>query len=538
MSERPPDVDGSGRRPAASGTAAGAQFFRIAAIGGLTLLAFRGLWQAPARYEVDSILYRPGGLPAFAVVALCGWMVYRRRDRLRHVARAGSPRAASAMRDRADLAVALASAGIGTLLFIWATRTGKADLLLPSLAAFAMAWATASRGARAIRAIGLPAFVLMLGVRLPKPLEDEFVWLLQRRTAESAAWLLDLSGQSFSQSGVILYDAEHTFHVIDSCSGMNGIGILVLIALIVRELFREAGSRVWIVVVVAPGLAFFLNAVRVAVVAASPDPEKLAGIEGDHTPQGIAVIVLGTLLLYGLGVLLARARREAPAVEPGERGIVAGPSRLVVASIPSMGALALASLLIPQFPAPRSPARHEVIDFPEAKDGWTSMPAPHEPLFTGVFARGIHRRYQIEGGPRQAPDIVDVLVAYEDPLYPEATRLFSSKALLPGPDWQLENERLDRIWALEREIEWASASRPPGSERALVHVWRPGDLGLAREAWRDLLGIETSPWRRARPRALVRLVVYARNDGALALDRSKQRLDRFVVAFRDELQAL
>jgi hypothetical protein len=203
-----------------------------------------------------------------------------------------------------------------------------------------------------------------------------------------------------------------------------------------------------------------------------------------------------------------------------------------------LGMLTLASFLIPRFPPPLPPFQRVAIDFPEAKAGWTSSPAPHEPLFTGVFAHGFHRRYQIEGGPFQAPEIVDVLVGYEDPSDPGGTRLLSSMALVPGPDWQLESERSDRIWGLDREIEWAMASRLPGSERALVHVWRPADRGLAREAGRALLGIETSPWRRAHPRALVRLVVYARHDGVLALDRAKQRLDRFVLAFRDELQAL
>lgn len=547
MSKRAKGAGESPTRLAAWHTAAGVRPFWLAAIGGLTLLAFRGLWIAPTRYDVDALLFLPGGLPTLAVIALSGWMLF---GRLELLARSASPKKTSSVCVRLRRSAAFASACVGTLVFFWASRTGKVDLLLPALAAFFVAAATGWGGARGLRAIGLPAFVLLLGIRLPKPLEDEFVWLLQRWTADSAGWLLELVGRQFNQSGVILHDAEHSFHVIDSCSGMNGIGILVLIALVARELFREAGLRVWFVVAAAPMLAFLLNVVRVAVVAASPDPEKLAGIGGDHTPQGLAVLMLGTVLLYGLGSLLARGRHgirsRTPLLDPdggGEEnhdasGIADESGRLVVAFTLMLCALALASFLIPRFPPPPSSFQRVVVDFPESKDGWTSIPAPHEPLFTGVFARGFHRRYQIAGGPYQAPEIVDVLVGYEDPSLSDSTRLFSSKALLPGPDWQLENEHLDRIWALDREIEWASASRLPGSERALVHVWRPGDFGLWRESWRALLGMEMSPWHRARPRALVRLVVYARHDGALALDRSKQRLDRFVVDFRDELQAL
>lgn len=548
MSERTTRADGSAPRSAEMRSAKGAAPLWGVAICGLALLAFRGLWLAPTDYDVDALLFLPGGLPTLAVLALFGWMVYGRRERLRCLARAASPTAASPIRRRLRWSATLAWTGVGALLFVWATRTGKVDLLLPALAALVLAWATAWRGARSARALGLPACVLLLGIRLPKPLQDELLWLLQRRTAESAAWLLELAGREFSQSGVILHNAEHTFHVIDSCSGLNGIGILVLIGLVVRELFREAGARLWLVAAVAPALAFVLNAVRVALVAASPEPEKLAGIEGDHTPQGLAVLMLGTVLLYGLGRLLSLGRRGAQGDETTRGGegeersdepsIAAEPRGLALATGLVMAALALASFLVPRLPPPLPIVQRFAVDFPETKAGWTSSPAPHEPLFTGVFARGFHRRYQIEGGPLQAPDIVDVLVGYEDASHPDSTRMFSSKALVPGPDWQLESVRSKQIWALDREIEWAMASRPPGSERALVYLWRPRDRGIGREALRALLGIESNPWQRTRPRAFVQLIVYARHDGALALDRAKQRLDRFVLAFRDDLQAL
>lgn len=515
-------------------------------IVGLAGLAYHPLWLQPARYDTDALLFLPGGLPALAVVSLGLWLLWRRRAWL--LSLEGS---ADSSPGRLAKTVAWALAGVGTAFFAWAVLTSKIDLLLPSLAALGLALAIALRGWPAGRAASLPAFVLLLGIRLPKPLEDELVWHLQRWTAEWASGLLDLAGRDFIQSGVILRNADHTFHVIDSCSGLNGIGILLLIALLVREIFAGAGRRLWLIVAIAPVLAFLLNVLRVSYVAASPDPEALAGIEGDHTYQGMAVLMMGTVVLYGLGGLLGRGHEEPPAsdrlpsVGTHGRGRLGMPSAgrgsgwaIRVAAVWLCGLMAL-SWILPRFAAPE-PAflRVPVIDLPESKAGWASIPAPHEPLFTGVFARGMHRRYRRDTVRGQAPEIVDLLIGYEDTSRSESTRLMSSKLLSPGPEWQVETEWIEKIWALDRQAEHARASRHPGGEQALVYAWRPGHRGLWRESWRSLLALDASPLARARPRAIVRLAVYAPHDGQLALDRAKQRLDGFVMDFRKELAGL
>jgi hypothetical protein len=96
--------------------------------------------------------------------------------------------------------------------------------------------------------------------------------------------------------------------------------------------------------------------------------------------------------------------------------------------------------------------------------------------------------------------------------------------------------RRERIWLLDRAADLAVFSR--GEEQAVSYAWRPRDRGLWRESWRAWLGLESTPFRRERPRAAVRLVAYAPHDGQLVLDRAKQRLDRFVRDFREELNAL
>ena len=91
---------------------------------------------------------------------------------------------------------------------------------------------------------------------------------------------------------------------------------------------------------------------------------------------------------------------------------------------------------------------------------------------------------------------------------------------------------------LKRDADLAVASQGPGGQHAVIYAWRPRHRGLWRESWRDLLALESSPFRRQGPRAAVRLVAYAPHAGQLALDRARQRLDRFIVAFREELADL
>jgi exosortase/archaeosortase family protein len=553
--------------PALSREALGA--WPLLLLGALALVAYRALWLGPAKVDVDHLVFLPGRLPAWLVIGTAAWLLWSRRGSwaargaIERVAEDPSDRghgSGSRARERLSLGMALLGALIGSGLFVWSRLTGKTDLLLPSLAAHVLALGMAARGGRAgLRAGLLPALVLLLGMQIPKPLEDEIVWQLQVWTARGAGWLLEALGQSFVQSGVILRSEEHVFHVIDSCSGLNGILILTLVALIVREFFRDADPWAWLLVVAAAPLGFVLNVLRVAYIAASPEPQKLAGLEGDHTLQGLAVLMGGTLLLFVLGWGLAgwadlvrrgtgwqvgagettsrkKPRPPAPATA-GLRGALPHSSSLAIIAIVWLSGLAAISWLVPRFEVPALATRRVQLDLPEEKAGWTSEPAPHDLFFTGVFPSGLHRRYRLDGAPGRPPQIVDLLIGFEDATRPNTTRLLSSKASIPGPEWQLERSEDIRVWLLDRKAKLTFASRNPRGERALAYTWRPRDRGPTWESIRALLALDLSPWHRSRPRALVRLVAYAPHDGPLVLDQARQRLDRFIRDFREELES-
>jgi len=493
-------------------------------VGLLGLVAYRMLWlgPTPTRKDLESWLFRPAPLPELLVLAVAGWLLWRRRERLRSLPDRGSPLLASAL------------AALGTALFVWALLTRTVDLLLPSLVANGLAFAGLARGWAGVRGALLPALVLLLGTPLPKPIEDEIVWHLQLWTADAAGWLLTASGREFSQVGVIFRRAPYSFQVIDSCSGLNGIVILTLVALIVRELFAGAARRAWLLVALAPPLGFALNLVRIAFVAASSDPQAF---QADNTPQGLAVLAAGTGVLYAVGWAMARGPAAIDSTPPSPPPAAAGGIRCGLAAC-GLAALAVLTSTLPGFSIGDPASGLPGVEFPERGSGWTSEPATPQPLFDGFLPRSIQRRYALEGAAQEPTEVVDLLIAYEEVRNPGASRLLSSKLALPGPEWELVSRSHERLWLLGRDADLAVASQGPGGEHAVVYAWRPRDRGLWLESWRSLLALESSPLRRERPRAVVRLVSYAPHDGQLVLDRAKQRLDRFVMAFREELAAL
>jgi exosortase len=492
---------------------------------GLALIAYRGLGAAPISSHLEDWVFRPGAMPSWMAAVVALGLLWRKRAALRALPGPGS------------VPLGIAFAALGTGLFVWAQLTGAAHLLLPSLAANGLAIAAATRGGVACRIVSVPSCVLLLGLPIPKPLVDEILWQLQLATARGAGWLLDAIGHEIFQNGVILRDSVRSFHVIDGCSGLNGIVILTLIALIVRDLFDASGWKSWLGVLAAAPLGFLLNVVRIAYVAASPDPEALAGATGDHTPQGIAVLMTGTAILYAVGwVLSGRSGRmpsptavEASAGDAGWRFAWVG-----------LAALAVASFSLPRFDAAQADAPRVVIGLPTEKGNWTSEHEPGDRLFNGQLSGGQHRRYRREIDPARPPDFVDLLVGFEHESTGETFRMLSSKLAYPGSGWSLVERRPERIWVLSRDAELAIATAGAGSGavHAVVYAWKKRDLGLWRESWRALLALDKSPWRRERPRAAIRLVSRAPHDGQLELDWAKQRIDLFIKEFREELDAL
>jgi len=479
------------------------------------------LWPAGDGRDFDALVFRPGALPGLAVVALAVFAASLRLPALRRLGEAGAPRQA------AGLAV------IGTALYVWALLTGADWLLLAALALHGLALARASRrGACAL--LAGPALILLLGTPLPRPLEDELVWQLQRASAVGAEALLEAAGHDFLRIAVTLHGPDHSFHVIDGCSGLSGILILGLVALVIRELFPEAGRRGWALLALAPPLGFALNAVRVAYIASSPGAAPDVTNSSDHTAQGMAVLMSGSVLLYlagwGLACLSPRTSATDAAPRPAARAAPWGAAAVGFAGLFGLW------LVVPRFAeAEPRPAPPSTLPFPAERAAWQPGELKPDLAFTGLAQPGLQRRYHLPAGGGQL-DIVDLMVGYERPGPVDGFQLLSSKLVYPGPNWARQTLTDAPLPTFGREVTRGTFAR--GRRGAVSISWRLRDCGLACETLRAWLALDASPLRRARPRAAVRVVAYAQDTSPYALTRAREVAERFLREFRPELQEL
>ncbi len=483
------------------------------------------------RGAAERWLFAADQAPTLPVIALCTWMVWRRRDAL----------ASSNDGPRPILAGLLLVPAL--LLFAWAHHVGSADLLIPCLGLEILGFAAAVKGRDGCRALLLPALVLLLAMPIPSPVYNEVVWRLQTWTTAGSSLLLELAGYDAHHADAMIRIGDRALVVVAACSGLRGMQLLLVAAIAIRELFASAGARMWCVVGVAPLLAMLMNVVRVASIALTDDPEVRVAIASGHLPQGIAVVTVGTFLLYLCGWLLARDRvtespdRRASSVRgsaPSTVSTVSRPARWRVCAYAA--ALGLVSVWpTGASPAP-SPARVEPPPIAMHQGGWQGRELEHEWLATGELPLDpiVRRRYQRAVG-EGAPEVIDLMIAWADAGRPHA-HPFSPKLLLPGPEWSLEERRRARIWALDLEADLVRARS--GSAQVVAYHWRVRDEGFWRATMRSLLGLDRIDAGADRARAVVRLSTPIATTGAVARDRAKRSLDRFIGDFRDELAGL
>jgi exosortase len=482
----------------------------------------------PDGISLENWFFEPEQSATQLVLGLTAWLIWRRRDRLRSLPQTWS----------AATAAVVMVPGLG--LFVWAQLTRSVDLLLPSLALNLLSLGAVTRGRAGCRLLLLPALVLALPVMLAIPLRHELVWQLQVSTAHVATWVMQSIGYEIVLSGVQITGPKHTFIVIESCSGLRGVEILILVAVVIRELFAQSGRRQWLLVAAAPLLGFALNVIRVVVVAAMAmaGPEEPGPALRDHTAQGVAVMACGTGLLYAMGSWMggvrslpdsgrAQAQRARTSIQATRW------SRPALSLILVLGVLSVA---VPHF-SQRSESEGEVIAIPESRADWSSTRLVAFGLFVGELPQGqtFYRRFE-RARPNAPIEIVDLFIARETVGDSATSRLFTAKIAMPEEDWSIGEVTPTRLWSLGLDAQLISATR--GAEHTSSYVWRLRDEGLWWESLRSALALDRSPIARERPRTIVRLTAPLAFDGPLARDRAKQALDSFVVDFRAELTEL
>jgi exosortase len=468
-----------------------------AACGLLAALAYRDvLWAQPARAlsgELEDWFFVPSSSFAPVVVSMSLWLLYRRLPRLGMLVRRPGARFPGAL---------LLGAGVG--VYLWAIYTGSSALLVPSLIlnAFGAAWLWG--GAEAVRSVRLPVLFLVFAMPLPGTLLNQVIFALQLGTTELAGAMLYALGVPHVVSGERILRPEHTFSVIEACSGLRSIEILTLVAILMTDLFRRTGLHAWLVVLAAAPVAFVMNGLRATLLILNPHSE----IAAIHTLQGIAILVGGLVVLFLLDGFLGWLERRRGSGVPGSpaRGRPRGEpdpgpplTRGAAAVAGVLVACAAASLWGPRWEPPHQPYLSLDSRFKLEIGGVRTAELDTDRLFLGsaTFREHFTLRYSSQRGHE-----VVLFFGLGSPFQPGRSAL-SPKTALPGSGWIVE-ERSSVVLEPDGRVVEASVLRSGGS-RVLSYHWTEGASAWPIEALREFLALDSSPFTNRQGVRVVRI---------------------------------
>jgi exosortase/archaeosortase family protein len=307
-------------------------------------------------------------------------------------------------------------------------------------------------------------------------------------------------------SGDQILRASQGFQVIEGCSGLRSAETLTMLTIILIDLFGRRGLHALVLFLCAPLVAFGLNGLRVLTLILNPHAELL----GVHTLQGVAILLAGLLAIYALDGLLERylARRDGarasappPTSASASSASAASPPRRTHASpgaafaIPAglLVALALVTTVIyrwgPVWQPPDPGPRMLRAKITEALGAWKSSPSESDWMFVGSASFGelVHRRYRVRG------EEVEVFIGTAN-LGPRGGSPLSPVTERPSSGWAVLETSARPVQPDGRVVQAQVLKK--GGKRVLAYHWSAGALGLPRETFRALLGLDHSPFRR------------------------------------------
>ncbi|HIF92357.1 MAG TPA: exosortase/archaeosortase family protein [Myxococcales bacterium] len=428
--------------------------------------------------------------------------------------------------------------------FWWAVWVSAQALLIPVLCLTIATLAGAWGGRSAVAVMVMPCAALMLAFPPPAPLQAEIIWRLQNLTADGANQVLRLAGYAPQLEGTELRLGNHAFVIIEACSGWRGIQVLSVVALAASEL-REISFRrtLWVVAASIP-LGIGLNILRACLVMLTQEELKAEFFES-HTPQGIAVLLIGAVALYAIAVRLqgdadpVGPRSAGPNREESE-GSSLFPSgwRTFGPSLPIV--LVGFSILIPVLREAPGPTDQAAYDLPTSLGRWTGKKLKLDYFFPYSTPANpqLHWEYRTPDGPTGA-QLADLFIAWETPKPSGLDRMPDSKVVLPASDWTVVSRDAAKVWQFGLDAQEAIVARADHSKFSYVIAWRVRDRGLLGESLLSLLGLAgCGESENGCPRVVVRVTVPVFHDDADGRRRAKETANQFVDAFILPLKVL
>jgi exosortase B len=224
------------------------------------------------------------------IIAVCLWLFWHRRDKLREAAERSVPAGAGAW---AVLALGLLMYALGRVQHIVMFQMASFLPLLVAAIALTFGWAV-------VRAAAFPIFFLIFAIPLPGPVVDMVTQPLKRGVSYVAEQLLYQAGYPIARTGVILMIGPYQLLVADACAGLNSMFTLEALGLLYLNVVGHTDKlrNLLLALVIVP-VSFCANVVRVVILV------LVTFYFGDEAGQGFVHNFAGMVLfMVGLALML------------------------------------------------------------------------------------------------------------------------------------------------------------------------------------------------------------------------------------------
>ncbi len=259
----------------------------------LLAAAFVGLFFYPLRELVIDWSIDPNYEHGFLIPFISGYLIWQKRAQLRQAS------------FRPEWAKGFVFLALAMLLFILATATAEWFLARISMLLALYGIVICFGGLVLFRTLAVPLLYLGFMIPLPYVLYHRLTFPLQQISSYSAFQVMSALGLAGLREGNILHFQDFSLEVIEACSGLRSIMVLLALSALIAYLASLPNIWRWFLFAAAVPVAIVANVFRLVILGFLGifwDKEVVKSLL--HEGSGVIVFVCGLFLLIGMAGVL------------------------------------------------------------------------------------------------------------------------------------------------------------------------------------------------------------------------------------------
>lgn len=249
---------------------------------GSFVLAYFPVWQELVSTWSSSDDYSHG----FFIIPIIGYILWQKKDRL-----ATLPQKIS----MAGFFLLFCSLVVYVLAYYAEIQTITSLSLISTLAGCVLFL----YGPAVLKEVSFPLFFLVFMVPIPTQVYSAITIPLQLIVSKTSVDLLAATGIPILRDGNVIHLPEHTFEVVQACSGLRSLVTLLTLATIIAYFTLQSNILKVILILCAMPAAVLVNIFRVTVMITVYHVWSYDLTEGTiHTIFGVVIFVLAIAIIY------------------------------------------------------------------------------------------------------------------------------------------------------------------------------------------------------------------------------------------------